>query len=186
MGASLYHKLRDIDPQTAVRMRLVGGTLAKASETVNPAQREKDEAKAEEEGRKAKVIAHGQVITEDAAKKLKLGLNSMVAVNEGTSSTWHYDGEDDDKFYTIILVTGDGDWGPEDGVMEIPQLGLRLSLRPGDVFCFRSKILLHSVTPVPAHCHRTSFTFFVSERSTSVMKKAWEEDCDHFVDTSMW
>ncbi|EIW72122.1 hypothetical protein TREMEDRAFT_58277 [Tremella mesenterica DSM 1558] len=182
MGGTLYNKLKDVDSETAQRMRTISHDLAKASQVQNLAQRAKDEEKAAAKGSKARVIAHGQVIDDSAARQLKLGLNSMVAVNEGTSSTWHYDSEDDDSFYTVILVTGDGEWGDDEGVMEIPQLGLKLPLKPGDVFMFRSKILLHSVSPITSGAKRVPYTFFVSDRSTSVMRKAWaDEEFDHCI-----
>ncbi|RXK34641.1 hypothetical protein M231_08102 [Tremella mesenterica] len=182
MGGTLYNKIKAVDPNTAKRMRTICHNLAKASQVQNPAQKLRDEEKAKAKGVKPRIIAHGQVIDDASARELNVGLNSMVAVNEGTSSTWHYDSEDDDDYYTVILVTGDGEWSEEEGVMEIPQLGLRLPLRPGDVFCFRSKILLHSVSPITSGARRVSYTFFVSERSTDVMDKAWEnEEFDHCI-----
>jgi predicted 2-oxoglutarate/Fe(II)-dependent dioxygenase YbiX len=68
------------------------------------------------------------------------------AIKEGTSEIFHVDWNDDLDSITWLIPLGD--W--EGGELVLPQKGIecRIPIRPGDVFGFMARTLVHCTTPV--------------------------------------
>lgn len=64
--------------------------------------------------------------------------------------------------HTLIASFGENgdDWGRDEGIFQLPELGLETSVRPGDCLFFRASILAHCVTPLPTCFHRCVLTIF--------------------------
>ncbi|KAJ7717332.1 hypothetical protein B0H16DRAFT_1799337 [Mycena metata] len=67
------------------------------------------------------------------------GLFTTMAVKEGGSERIHIDWNDNLHKYALIFAAGD--W--EGGEFCIPQLGIRIPLRPGQVLAVRTRLLAH-------------------------------------------
>lgn len=98
------------------------------------------------------------------------GIATSMAATTGQGDQLHLDMDDGD--YTVVLPMchihggGYGDWAlPLDqqwGQLELPQLGYRIPVRPGQALLFRANHLLHAATPLPVEVmdDRLSLTVF--------------------------
>lgn len=77
-----------------------------------------------------------------------------IAVKEGGSEIIHIDWND--NLHKFALIFAAGDW--EGGEFCIPQLGVRIPLRPGQVIAVRTRLLAHCSAPILGR--RIVFTCF--------------------------
>ncbi|KAJ7016280.1 hypothetical protein C8F04DRAFT_1281994 [Mycena alexandri] len=85
------------------------------------------------------------------------GLFTTMAVKEGGSERIHIDWNDNLHKYALIFAAGD--W--EGGEFCIPQLGIRIPLRPGQVLAVRTRLLAHCTAPITSG-RRLVFTCFTN------------------------
>ncbi|KAJ7020270.1 hypothetical protein C8F04DRAFT_1275325 [Mycena alexandri] len=78
-----------------------------------------------------------------------------VAVKEGGSERIHIDWNN--NLHKFALIFAAGDW--EGGEFCIPQLGIRIPLRPGQVIAVRTRLLAHCTAPIMSG-RRVVFTCF--------------------------
>lgn len=67
-----------------------------------------------------------------------------VAVKEGSSEIYHVDWHDWKWGYAYVIVFGDF----EGGEFCAPQLGIKVPIRPGQIFCVMARVLAHCTAPV--------------------------------------
>ena len=82
------------------------------------------------------------------------GLFFTIAVKEGSSEIFHIDWNDNMQKYAIIFCAGDY----EGGEFCVPQLRVRIPLRPGSVIAVRTRLLAHCSAPLKGR--RLVFTCF--------------------------
>lgn len=68
----------------------------------------------------------------------------IVAVKEGSSEILHIDFNDDPNCVSWVILLGD--W--TGGEFCLPQLGVRIPVRPGQALAVMTKILVHCTTPI--------------------------------------
>lgn len=86
-------------------------------------------------------------------------------MKEGSSELYHLDWNDDTDHPTIVIPVGPG-W--EGGEFCAPQLGIKIPIRPGQVFLVMARILAHCSSPVTAG-RRLIFTCFADH---TLLRKA--------------
>jgi hypothetical protein len=82
------------------------------------------------------------------------GLFFTIAVKEGSSERFHVDWNDNLHKYAIVFCAGDY----VGGEFCVPQLGVRVPLRPGSVIAVRTRLLAHCSAPLSGR--RLVFTCF--------------------------
>jgi hypothetical protein len=68
----------------------------------------------------------------------------MVAIKEGSSEILHLDFNDDE--HSVSWVVPVGDW--TGGEFCLPQLGVKIPVRPGQVLAVMTKTLVHCTAPI--------------------------------------
>ena len=81
-----------------------------------------------------------------------------MAVKEGSSEQSHLDLQDLQDWLTLVILIGTY---TGDSFFILPQLGLKVNMRPGDCVVFLSNHLLHYATPPHGDGRRLVFTCFV-------------------------
>lgn len=101
-----------------------------------------------------------QVEAATGGKALQMGLlGTTMALVYGASSSFHVDPNDfTDRCYTLVIAVSPDGWDtPSEPTcyVELPQLRMRVPLRPGQALAFRSATLIHRVTPInPVNAHK--------------------------------
>ncbi|KAJ7448306.1 hypothetical protein B0H11DRAFT_1744453, partial [Mycena galericulata] len=96
-------------------------------------------------------------LSEDLALRPSLdfgGLFFTIAVKEGNSEIIHIDWNDNMHKFALIFCAGDY----QGGEFCVPQLGVRVPLRPGSVIAARTRLLAHCSAPLSGR--RLVFTCF--------------------------
>ena len=85
------------------------------------------------------------------------GVFPMVAINYNTISDFHWDEHDEPNSLCCIVSLGDFDGGE----LCFPQLQIVIPLRPGQIFAFSSRLLLHGNLPVTRGIRHSIIVYFV-------------------------
>ena len=110
------------------------------------------------------------------------GLGTLVAVSQGQAGKYHLDKNDDKKGYMVVVPVSTKGWGDELGdrtaVLEIPQLGVRVPVLPGQVIAFQAWQLVHrSRVMAPDQIkNRLGLTIFGCQFLSRRAVKDYEED----------
>jgi hypothetical protein len=78
-----------------------------------------------------------------------------IAVKDGSSELYHLDWKDDLNTWAFVIPIGD--W--TGGELCIPQLGVKIPIRQGQVLGIMARLLVHCSAPITSG-HRTVFTCF--------------------------